>query len=190
LTTAPIEKSESAFSIPKSKIHINTHHFFLVMIVSGRLARRFGVGAPLRYSAVKFSGLAEDNLQVLNIRKEGDNVDDNYSLLADQVVNTKNAFRNSRISTVVTRLPTKVENGNLTLKSIDFFGAEPIAEAGDSITHEDFTNSLELTRTYLSAGRDLFLEDAGLGASSSLRVGTRVISDNPAHAFIFRSLLV
>jgi hypothetical protein len=161
------------------------------MIVSaGRLARRLGGNAPFRYAAVKFSGLAEDNLQVVNIRKEGDNVDDNYSLLADQVVNTKNAFRNSRISTVVTRLPTKVENGKLSLKNINFFGAEQVAEAGDSITHEDFANSLELTRDYLSAGRDLFLEDVGLGASSSLRVGTRVISDNPAHALIFRSLLV
>jgi hypothetical protein len=163
------------------------------MIVS--CTRRFGqrltvINAPLRQHVVKFSNLAEDNIQVLNVRLEGDNVDDNYSLLVDGVVNAKNAYRNSRVSTVVNKLPAKVENGKLSLKDIQFFGAEVVKEAGDSISHDDFKDALEATRNYLSSGRDLFLEDVGIGASCSLRLGTRVISDNPAHAFIFRSLLV
>jgi hypothetical protein len=162
----------------------------IVSCCSRRFGQRLAFSAPFRQHAVKFSGLAEDNIQVLNVRKEGDNVDDNYSLLVDQVVNAKSAYRNSRVSTVVNKLPAKVENGKLSLKDIQFYGAETVQEAGDSISHEDFKNSLEATRNYLSSGRDLFLEDVGIGASSSLRLGTRVISDNPAHAFIFRSLLV
>lgn len=162
----------------------------IVSRCSRRLGHRLPFSAPFRQHVANFSLLAEENIQVVNVRREGDNVDDNYSLLVDRVVNAKNAYRNSRVSTVVNKLPAKIENGKLALKDVQFYGTEVVQEAGDSISHEDFKNSLEATRNYLSSGRDLFLEDVGIGASSSLRLGTRVISDNPAHAFIFRSLLV
>lgn len=159
------------------------------MIAPRRLCQRL-LSSQFRQHVVNYSGLAEDNLQIINVRREGDNVDDNHSLLVDQVVNSKNAYRNARVPTVVNKLPAKVENGRLLLKNIGFFGNEVVVEAGDTITHDEFKDNLESKRTYLSSGRDLFVEDLGIGASSSLRVGTRIISDNPAHAFIYRSLLV
>lgn len=134
--------------------------------------------------------MTEDNIQFINVRREGDDIDDNYSLIVDGLVNTKSAYRNARVSTIVNQLPAKIEAGKIVLKGIEFAGDTTVAEAGEKITQEDFKAILESTREYLSNYKELFFEDLGLGAAASTRIGARVISDNPAHSLIFRSLLV
>lgn len=161
---------------------------FLRQVIKPNLSSK--VVFSLRRSSTKPFSLTEDNVQFLNTKREGDNIDDNYSLIVDGIVNTRHAYRNARVSTIVNQLPAKNEAGKLALSGIDFSSNVEVQEAGGKISQDDFNTILESTRNYLSADKELFFEDLGLGASSSLRIGARVISDNPAHALIFRSLLV
>lgn len=126
----------------------------------------------------------------MSTHEEGNNLDDNWSLGYDGVVNTNLAFKNAKTSTIVSRLPGKNESGKIHLKDIPFSGQFNVLEAGETLDQKDFTSILDTKRKNLSDDKILFFEDVGLGASSAVRVGARIISDNPAHALIFRSLMV
>ena len=143
-----------------------------------------------RQNSTQSFPITEDNVQFVNAKREGDDVEDNYSLIVDGIVNTKHAYRNARVTTIVNQLPAKIEAGRLNLKGIQFIGDGSVEEAGEKVSQDDFNTILESTRKYLSNNKELFFEDLGLGASTSVRVGARMISDNPAHSLIFRSLLV
>ena len=116
----------------------------------------------------------------------------NWSLTEDGVTPVGNAYRNPRMSLVMKRLGVKqLDNGKLlTLQSPNISGTYKILEAGDSISHNDFKDFRDAQKSYLSSGVDLFVEDASVGAFSEVRVGVRVISDNPSLSVIFRNLLV
>ena len=133
----------------------------------------------------------QDAAQVGSSVTEGDMWDDNYSLTEDGVVNTKLAYRNARVSTVLNNLPVKAKGGKVDVKDVNFQGKYNLVEAGDSdMNHDQFEDVLEEQHDYLSSDKILFFEDFGLGAHAGLRVGGRMISDNPVHALIFRSLMV
>lgn len=121
---------------------------------------------------------------------EGDVWDHNYSLTEDGVVNTKLAYRNARTSTILNNMPVKSVGGKVEVKDVNFHGKYKLVEAGDGMDHDQFEDVLEEQHDYLSSDKTLFFEDFGLGASPAARVGARVISENPAHALVFRALMV
>lgn len=135
-------------------------------------------------------GAAHDAPQTKDWHKEGDHLEHNYSLGVDGISNSQLAFRNARLPVIVSRLPAKVEAGKLNLKDIKYNGKYKVLEAGDSINLDEFNDVLEAQQEYLSTDKDLFFEDVGLGAAARIRVGARMISEHPAHALIFRSLMI
>jgi hypothetical protein len=135
-------------------------------------------------------GATQDAARVGSSTAEGDVWDHNYSLTEDGVVNSKLAFRNARPSTVMNNLPAKSVGGKVEIKDINYQGKYTLVEAGDGMDHDQFEDLLEEQHDHLSSDKTLFFEDFGLGASAFSRVGARVISENPAHALIFRSLMV
>ena len=115
----------------------------------------------------------------------------NWSLTEDGVTPVGNAYRNPRLSLATKRLGVKqVDNKLLSLQSPNISGTYKILEAGDTISHNDFKDFRDAQKSYLSSGVDLFVEDASVGAFSEVRVGVRIISDNPSLSLIFRNLLV
>lgn len=132
----------------------------------------------------------QDAARVGSSSAEGDVWDHNYSLTEDGVVNTNLAYRNARSSTILNNLPVKAVGGKVDMKDINFQGKYHLMEAGDDMDHDKFEEMLEEQHDYLSSDKVLFFEDFGLGAAASSRVGARMISENPAHALIFRALMV
>lgn len=132
----------------------------------------------------------QDAAKVGTSHAEGDVWDHNYSLTEDGVVNSKLAFRNAKASTVLNNLPAKAVGGKVDLKDINYTGKYDLVEAGDNLDHDKFEDVLEEQHDYLSTDKILFFEDFGLGAAASSRVGARMISENPAHALIFRALMI
>jgi hypothetical protein len=146
---------------------------------------RFSTAAqPAIWTAV------DDAAKLYDTQSEGDNWDHNFSIAEDGVVNTKLAFRNATLPSIVTRLPTKVVSGKITVDNVTYSGQYTVLEAGDNMEQNAFSAMLTSKQEYLSCGKDLFFEDVGLGASPAVRIGARLISENPAHALIFRTLMV
>lgn len=139
--------------------------------------------------ARKFSAVAEEH-GIFPREHEGNNYDVNWSLTEDGVVPTGDAFRNARTALLGTRLSKKVEGGKIELTKPVYSGAYAVKEAGDAIVHDAFNELLVSQQGYLSSGVELFIEDAGIGASALLRVGTRVVTDSAAAAIISRTLMV
>lgn len=121
---------------------------------------------------------------------EGDVWDHNFSLTEDGVVNSKLAYRNPSVSTLMNNLPAKLAGGKVEMKDVNYLGKFQVVEAGDGVDHDTFEEILEEQHDYLSSDKTLFFEDFGLGTMASTRVGARMISDNPIHALIFRSLMI
>ena len=150
----------------------------------GRALGRLGGGAagagraPLSTAAV-FPRETEGNVYAVN-----------WSLTEDGVVPVGSAFRNARLPVLTTRLPAKLEGGKVEVPKIAYSGAYKLVEAGEGISHGAFTNVLADQQAYLSSGVDIFVEDAGLGASSGLRLGVRVVTDSTAVALVARTLLI
>lgn len=122
--------------------------------------------------------------------REGNIYSVNWSLTEDGIIPVGDAFRNSRIALLSNRLGVKVENGKVNLTKPKYTGQYTVQESGDGVSHEDFSSIQTAQQSQLSSGADLFVEDAGLGASAEIRVGVRVVSDSPAVALIARTLLV
>lgn len=127
---------------------------------------------------------------VFTVDKEGNMFSDNWSLVADGVTNTGNAFRNARLPILTTRLSSKVEGGKVEVSKPVYTGSYKVLEAGDEISQDDFAEKLKSTQEYLSSGVDLFIEDAGVGSYSAFREGVRIVSDNAAVALIARTFLI
>lgn len=122
--------------------------------------------------------------------REGNIYPVNWSLNTDGVIPFGDAFRNARVKILNNRLGATSEARIHNLEKPSYFGQYQLIEAGDQISHSDFTNLFADAKKYFSSGVDLFIEDAALGASNKFRVGTRVITADPATALIFRNLLV
>lgn len=123
--------------------------------------------------------------------KEGNIYSVNWSLTEDGVTPVGNAYRNPRVSLVTKRLGIKQNDSKLiNLESPVINGTYKVLEAGDTISHSDFKDFKDVQKKFLSSGVDLFVEDASLGALSDIRVGVRIISDNPSLSLIFRNLLI
>jgi len=133
---------------------------------------------------------SQDWVDVFPREREGKNYDVNWSLQVDGVAPLSDAFQNARLPVLTTRLPNKVANGKVEVSKPAYTGTYALVEAGDSITHGAFASALKASQEYLSSGVDLFVEDAGLGATAASRVGVRIITDAPAVALIARSLLI
>ena len=114
----------------------------------------------------------------------------NWSLIADGVCNTTEAFRNARLPILTTRLKGKVENGKAELSSPEYTGKSDLKEAGLEMSFEDFESAFAVQKERLSAGIDLLVEDMAMGSYNGYRLGTRVITDDAAIALIMRKLLV
>ena len=115
----------------------------------------------------------------------------NWSLTVDGVVPVGNAYRNGRVSLMTSKLNKKAHERKIELEKPSYFGKYVLSESGDSLSHSAFNNFQTTQQSHFeSSGMDLFVEDAGLGALSSVRLGVRVVSDQPALALIARTLLV
>ena len=159
-------------------------------ILSSRSFRRI-VHPKVSISAKTYGTLAVDGDFVHFPReREGNIYSDNWSLNEDGVVPVGDLFRNARVPILTQRLPTKIEAGKIALESPKYHGDYVALEAGDGISHDDFTDKLTEVQDFLSTGIDLYVEDAFLGSFAKSRLGVRVISDSPAAALILRSLLV
>ena len=122
--------------------------------------------------------------------REGNIYPVNWSLNTDGVIPIGDAFRNARLKLLNNRLGATSDVHVHNLESPLYFGQYQLFEAGDQISHSDFTNLFADAKKYLSSGADIFIEDAALGASNKFRLGARVITADPATALIFRNLLV
>ena len=121
---------------------------------------------------------------------EGNKMAVNWSLVEEGVVPKGEAFRNCRVSLLTSRLSSKVVDGKVDVKSPIYTGTYEIAESGDDISHDDFEAMLTAQQEYLSSGTDLFVEDGAICASTSARLGVRVVTDSAASALVARSLLI
>ena len=114
----------------------------------------------------------------------------NWSLTEDGVTPQGDAYRNARTQLLSTRLGAKVEGGKVETPKVVYAGAYKVLEAGDGIAHGAFTDLLAEQQKFFSSGVEVFVEDAGLGALSSARVGVRIVTDSSALALAVRSLLI
>ncbi len=114
----------------------------------------------------------------------------NWSLVEEGVVPKGDAFHNGRVSLLTSRLSSKVADGKVDVKSPVYTGKYEVAESGDDISHDDFEAMLTAQQEFLSSGTDLFVEDGAICASTSARLGVRVVTDSAASALVARSLLI
>ena len=120
---------------------------------------------------------------------EGNNYSVNWSLVADGISPSKEAFHNARLPLLTSRLPNKASKGTVDDASVKFSGSFNLLEAGDSIKHEKFNESLTETTQKLSS-EVLFVEDNGVVAHADSRLGVRVVTSNPAVALISRYISI
>jgi ATP-dependent phosphoenolpyruvate carboxykinase len=119
---------------------------------------------------------------------EGNIYADNWSLVEDGVTPTGNAYRNARHALLASHAGLKDGKGEVAKPA--FEGKYSLKESGAGITHDEF-KALETAQCEaLIVKPNLFVEDAGLGAHWSTRVGVRVTTSNAATALIARNLLV
>jgi hypothetical protein len=122
---------------------------------------------------------------------EGNIYSVNWSLVVDGVTPTKKAYRDARLTLLNSHLPNKPADGKVELNNPIYFGDYKMLEAGGpSLSLESFTGSSEILKEELSSKENLYVEDAALGSYSCVRIGVRIVTENPALALISRSLLV
>lgn len=127
--------------------------------------------------------------QIFPREHEGNIYSVNWSLCEDGVVPVGNAYRNARTVLLKHRVGIR-GSGEAKLAKPVYFGSFTVTEAGDTITHDNFKAIFDAQKDHFESGIDLFVEDAGLGAAASYRVGARFVSDNAAVALIARRLMV
>lgn len=122
---------------------------------------------------------------------EGNTYAVNWSLVGEGVTPTGNAYRNARLPLLTSMLSAKPNDGKVELKSPIYFGDYKVQEAGDqTLSMDDFQDLSLRHKEMLTKESNLFVEDTAIGTFGCVRVGVRVISTDPAHALIARSLLV
>jgi hypothetical protein len=122
--------------------------------------------------------------------KEGNIYDDNWSMVVDGVTPTGNAYRNARLSLLLSHAGVKGENGKLDVTKPKFHGNYVLQESGAELTHDHFNDINAAQADVLSSEPNLYVEDGGLGAHSPVRVFVRFTSSNPSVALVARNLLV
>lgn len=123
-------------------------------------------------------------------QREGNIYDHNWSLCEDGVVPEGDAYRNARLPILTSAVGTKAQGGKIELKSPTYTGKYAVAESGDHIPHEIFSEMFSAQQQLLSSGVNLYVEDAALGGHNQTRNGVRITSAVPAVNLIFRTLLV
>ena len=121
---------------------------------------------------------------------EGNIYEVNWSLVEDGIVSQNHAFQNARLPLLISKLQKKAEAGKVILDAPLYFKEYNILESGDNLSADEFSNLFSSIESYFSSAKEIFVEDAGLGAFSKVRVGTRVTSCNPALSLIMRTLMV
>lgn len=135
---------------------------------------------------------SQPNYLVFPRESEGNVYDDNWSLVVDGITPTGNAYRNARTNLLLTRLGVKVDAQRIEVKKPVLEGNYVVREAGDdpALSHDEFACRLAGQQAVLTDASDLYVEDAGVGALASVRVGVRFTSANPAVALLARSLMI
>lgn len=162
--------------------------------VAQRSAGRFGLTAGKTICRSKGLGVREvmafQSTTTFPREREGNVYAVNWSLTEDGVTPVGDAYRNARVQLLSTRLGAKVEGGKVETAKVTYSGAYKVLEAGEGIAHGAFADLLAEQQKAFSSGGEIFVEDAGLGALSSARVGVRVVTDSSALALAVRSLLI
>ena len=154
------------------------------------VANRFLSRISLHQQFSRSLHVETESWSVFPREREGNNYDLNFSLLEDGVTSVGDSFRNARIQLLTSRLPKKVEKGNVELANPLYFGNFVLKEAGDDFSLDDFSTLQSHQQEILSNGSEIFVEDAGLGSFSPFLVGAPIFSHNPALSLIFRQLMV
>jgi len=154
------------------------------------LARRVPTSSAVRAQNSQFSVAARENVSVFPREREGNVYAVNWSLVDHGVVAVGDAFRNASNHTLEHKLGAKVDGGKVTVPAPTFTGKYAVSEAGDEITHSQFSDLLVKQNAFLSAGKDIFVEDASVGSAAHTRMGVRIVTDSPAVAMIARNILI
>jgi hypothetical protein len=166
--------------------HLSFLYLLLRKMISRHVSKNAAIiGRSLAHAkrAPVGTAKADPKWSVFPREREGNQYDVNFSVLEDGVTPTGDCFRNARVELLKGKAGDKVSSPKLT-------GAFKLEESGDSMSHDAFGVLKESQDDILSNGRDLFVEDAGLGAASAGRVGARVYTQNAATALMFRKLMV
>lgn len=151
--------------------------------------RRYLKPSRLIFNA-KLSTVQTEEWSLFPREREGNIYSVNWSLCEDGVVPVGDAYRNARLPILTNRLGVKVQNGKIAVEKPVYFGKYTILEAGDHISHDDFSEIFATQQEYLSSGIELFVEDGAFGVNNLVRNGARVTTNDPALALIARTMLV
>jgi hypothetical protein len=132
----------------------------------------------------------EDTTTVFPREREGNIYKVNWSMVEDGVTPVGDAFQNARFALLATKLGISKQSKLVKVNSPNLLGNFKLLEAGISLSHDEFQDSKTSQKKYLESGIELFVEDASLGSYYDMRVGVRIISDNPSWSLIGRHLLV
>lgn len=134
--------------------------------------------------------VSHENWILFPREREGNVYSDNWSLVEHGVTPVGSAFKNGRLTFLLSKLPSKVVEGTVEVPTLKYSGVTQIVEAGDSISHEAFSEILLKTQKFFSSGIDLYFEDSAVVATHGARVGVRILSNNPAVSLVARSFMV
>lgn len=137
------------------------------------------------------SGYETDEWFVFPREKEGNIYTDNWSLVGDGVTPIADAFRNARPELLYTRTGVNVKTitSRLEAQKPAYEGEYKLVEAGDKLSQDEFEEIFADTKSQLSSGVDLFVEDLAVGSFSPESLGVRVITDNANVALMARTFL-
>jgi hypothetical protein len=154
------------------------------------VARRVPTSSGARAQKAHLSVAARETQYVFPREREGNIYAVNWSLVDHGVVAVGDAFRNAHNATLERKLGAKVDGGKVNVQTPAFAGKYAVSEAGDEITHQQFSDLLVAQNDFLSAGGDIFIEDASVGSAAHVRMGVRVVTDSPAVAMVARNMLI
>lgn len=143
-------------------------------------------------AATKFNtGYETDEWFVFPREREGNEYAVNWSLVGDGVTPVADAFRNARPQLLFTRSGANVKNitDRLEAKKPSYEGEYKLVVAGAGLSNDDFEEIFADTKSQLSSGVDLFVEDLAVGSFSPESIGVRIITDNANVALQARTFL-
>jgi hypothetical protein len=148
---------------------------------------------PVTTASTKFNtGYETDEWFVFPREREGNEYSVNWSLVGDGVTPVADAFRNARPQLLFTRSGANVKSitDRLEAKKPVYEGEYKLVEAGAGISNDEFEEIFADTKSQLSSGVDLFVEDLAVGSYSPESIGVRIITDNANVALQARTFLV
>ena len=154
------------------------------------VARRVPTSAGARAQKAHLSSVARETQSVFPREREGNVYAVNWSLAEHGIIAVGDAFRNAHNATLERKLGAKVDGGKVIVQAPAFVGKYEVKEAGDQITHQQFSDLLGTQNDFLSGGGDIFVEDASVCGAAHVRMGVRVVTDSPAVAMVARNMLI